>query len=94
MLANISTGSYFAWHHGDTPLLLANATVPGGVAPLSVAVLQGVGPGPTLKRYVQDLSSSALLADGAWEIADVVQTINKIAAATGVATAADMWQSH
>ena len=85
VLANISTGSYFAWPPGDTPLRLANATLVGSThassslpKPFPMAVLQGIG--PPQGRYVHDLVSESLVASGLWEISE----LDEIAAAAGV----------
>jgi FkbM family methyltransferase len=64
VLANISTGSYYAWHPGDTPLQLAdNVSAP---LPTPMVVLQGIG--PSTGRYVQDQVSLALVTGGTWEL--------------------------
>ena len=76
-LANMSTGAYFAWPPGDTPLQVANSTAGMSRTSYPMAVLVGIG--PPSHRYVVDIASEALIADGVWDIADLAT----IAAAAG-----------
>ena len=48
-LASMSTGSYFAWPPGGTPLQIENATL-GAMEAYPMAVLMGIG--PPSRRYV------------------------------------------
>ena len=44
VLANMSTGSYWAWGPGDVPLRIANSTLgASGSLPYRMAVLSGIG---------------------------------------------------
>ena len=80
VLANVSTGSYWAWPPGDVPLLVANATLgaaEAGVSSYPLVVLQGIG--PSSNRYNVDFASEALLVDGVWDIS----SLHDISAAAG-----------